>query len=281
MSRRNLSGRILAAIRRVRPNTTPSELLALLGVLAAATALLAFVALAGEVLEGETRSFDRALLLALRNPADLSDPIGPRWLEEVARDVTALGSTVILSYATLASVGYLALSRRRSAAWPVLAAVAGGTLLSSLLKLGFDRPRPDLVPHAVEVYTASFPSGHAMLSAVTWLTLGALMMRVEPRRRVKAYVMAMAVLTTLMVGASRVYLGVHWPTDVLAGWCLGAAWALLCWLVALWLQGRGRVERDAPEAMAPGSGGATPPAPAGEDPRPRRPGTPPLPARRS
>jgi undecaprenyl-diphosphatase len=115
-------------------------------------------------------------------------------------------------------------------------------LLSTLLKLGFERPRPDLVPHAVVVYTASFPSGHAMLSAVTWLTLGALLMRVEPRRRVKAYVLALAVLTTLLVGASRIYLGVHWPTDVLAGWCIGAAWALMCWLAALWLQRRGRVE---------------------------------------
>jgi len=134
------------------------------------------------------------------------------------------------------------LSRRRAAALLVLVAVAGGMLLSTLLKLGFERPRPDLVPHAVEVYTASFPSGHAMLSAVTWLTLGALLMRVEPRRRVKAFVLAMAVLTTLLVGASRIYLGVHWPTDVLAGWCIGAAWALICWLAALWLQRRGRVE---------------------------------------
>jgi undecaprenyl-diphosphatase len=194
------------------------------------------------VIEGETRAMDRGLLLALRDPADPSDPIGPRWLEEVARDVTALGSTAILTFATAAVAGYLVLSRRRAAALLVLVAVAGGTLLSTLLKLGFERPRPDLVPHAVEVYTASFPSGHAMLSAVTWLTLGALLMRVEPRRRVKAYVLAMAVLTTLLVGASRIYLGVHWPTDVLAGWCIGAAWALICWLAALWLQRRGRVE---------------------------------------
>ncbi len=242
---------LFAGIRRVRPAAaTPRELLFLLGLLAVAAALFGFVELAGEVMEGETTGFDRAVLLALRNPADLSDPIGPRWLEEVARDITALGSTAVLTLVTLAATGFLALSGRRGAALLVIGATGGGALLSSLLKLGFERPRPDLVPHAVAVYTASFPSGHAMLSAVTWLTLGALLMRIEPHRRVKGYVLAVAVLTTLLVGISRVYLGVHWPTDVLAGWCLGAAWALLCWLLALWLQRRGRVEADAPAAAA-------------------------------
>ena len=155
----------------------------LIGLLAVAAALLAFVGLAGEVLEGDTRAFDRAILLALRNPADPSDPIGPRWLEEVARDVTSLGGNAILTAFTLAVVGFLALTEKRAAAALVAAAVGGGTALSSLLKLGFARPRPDLVPHAVEVYTASFPSGHAMLSAVTYLTLGALL---DPRPATQA-----------------------------------------------------------------------------------------------
>ncbi|WP_426959868.1 phosphatase PAP2 family protein [Muricoccus radiodurans] len=118
-------------------------------------------------------------------------------------------------------------------------------IASSLLKIGYDRPRPDLVPHAVEVYTASFPSGHAMLSAVTYLTLGALLMRVQPSRRVRSFVLGMAILTTLMVGISRVYLGVHWPTDVMAGWCFGAGWAVICSMAALlWIRrraGRGRM----------------------------------------
>jgi undecaprenyl-diphosphatase len=217
----------------------------LIGLLAVAAALLTFAGLAGEVLEGDTRAFDRTILLALRDPADLSDPIGPRWLEEVARDVTSLGGTAILTAFTLAVVGFLALAGKRAAAVLVAVSVGGGTALSSLLKVGFARPRPDLVPHAVEVYTASFPSGHAMLSAVTYLTLGALLIRVQPRRRVKVYIFALAVSTTLLVGASRVYLGVHWPTDVLAGWCVGAAWALLCWLVALRLQRTGQVETAA------------------------------------
>jgi undecaprenyl-diphosphatase len=115
-------------------------------------------------------------------------------------------------------------------------------LLSTVLKMGFERPRPDLVPHATRVYTASFPSGHAMLSAVTYLTLGALLARVQPNRRLKAYLIGLALCITLLVGASRVYLGVHWPSDVLAGWCGGAAWAALCWFIALQLQRQGQVE---------------------------------------
>jgi undecaprenyl-diphosphatase len=131
---------------------------------------------------------------------------------------------------------------KRQAAFFLLVAVGGGMLLSAGLKMGFERARPDLVPHHTRVYTASFPSGHAMLSAVVYLTLAALLARVQSERRVKTMIIVLAVLLTLLVGMSRVYLGVHWPTDVLAGWCGGAAWASLCWFVALQLQRRGRVE---------------------------------------
>jgi undecaprenyl-diphosphatase len=214
----------------------------LLAILAAALAALAFVALAGVVMEGEALAPDRRILLALRSPSDLARPIGPSWLPEAARDVTGLGSYAVLGLATFSVTGFLLLVRKRAAAALVAASVAGGVLLSALLKLAFQRPRPDLVPHAVEVFTASFPSQHATLSAVVYLTLGALLMRVQPNWPVKLYVMAVAVAVALLVGASRVYLGVHWPTDVLAGWCLGAAWARACWLAALWLQRRGAVE---------------------------------------
>lgn len=113
------------------------------------------------------------------------------------------------------------------------------------LKMGFDRVRPDLVPHGSFVYTASFPSGHALMSAVTYLTLGALLASVHSPARVKAYFLAVAMVLTLLVGVSRVYLGVHWPTDVAAGWSVGAAWALMSWLLMRWLQKRGGVERPA------------------------------------
>jgi undecaprenyl-diphosphatase len=205
-----------------------------------------FIELADEVGEGSTHALDTRLLLSLRNPADLSDPIGPGWLQESARDITGLGGHVILGLITLATIAYLAMTRRRGAALLVAASIGGGMVVSALLKLGFERPRPDLVPHAAQVYTASFPSGHAMLSAVTFLTLGALLARVHKPRRVKLFFLSLAFALTILVGASRVYLGVHWPSDVLAGWCVGAAWAGLCWYAALILQRRGQVETEAP-----------------------------------
>ncbi|HEY2920116.1 MAG TPA: phosphatase PAP2 family protein [Candidatus Binatia bacterium] len=193
----------------------------MISVLVVAGGVLLFAELM-EMVQGETRAFDRAVLLAFRNPMDLANPIGPRWLEIVFRDMTSLGGAAVL----------------------VLASVMGGVLLSGILKLGVDRPRPDLVPHLVEEYTASFPSGHAMLSAVVYLTLGGLLSRVEGPRRIKIYVLSVSVILTFLIGLSRIYLGVHWPTDVLAGWCAGATWAVLCWRVALALQRRGEIERD-------------------------------------
>ncbi len=224
-----------------------NETVPLLSLAAVAFFAWAFIKIASEVIEGDTTTFDRTILLALREAQNPADPIGPSWLEEAARDITALGGHVILTIVTLATLAYLLMTRRRAAALLVLASIGGGLLVSTLLKLGFERPRPDLVPHGTRVYTASFPSGHAMLSAVTYLTLGALLARVQARRREKAYVLSLALLLTLLVGLSRIYLGVHWPTDVLAGWCVGAAWATLCWLVALWLQRRGKVEADTPD----------------------------------
>jgi undecaprenyl-diphosphatase len=213
----------------------------------AAGGLLLFVELSGDVLEGDTRTFDETILLAFRNPADPSDPIGPGWVEEMMRDVTALGSTVVLTFVSLGVAGFLHMTGKRGAALLVIAAVIGGSLLSSGLKIGFERARPDLVPHGAAVYTKSFPSGHSFLSAVVYLTLGALLARVQPKRRLKIYLLGLAALLTVAIGLSRVYLGVHWPTDVLAGWTVGATWALLCWLVALWLQSRGTVEEDKSE----------------------------------
>lgn len=210
----------------------------------------AFVELAGDVLEGDTRTFDSTILLALRNPQNLADPLGPGWLEEAARDITGLGGYAILSLLTIATLFYLLMVGKRATALLVLVAIVGGTLLSNGLKLGFERPRPDLVPHATQVYTASFPSGHAMLSAVTFLTLGALLARSERSRRISAFIMSLAIVVTLLVGMSRVYLGVHWPSDVLAGWSIGAAWASLCWFVALQLQRRGQMEKPG-ESFAP------------------------------
>jgi undecaprenyl-diphosphatase len=220
-----------------------AELALLATIFVLAGGIWSFVSIAEEVHEGETDRFDRAVILWLRNPADLSDPLGPRWFEEMVRDVTALGSNVVLAFVTASVIGFLALIHKRGAALLVLVSVLGGSLLGDILKLIFARPRPDLVPHGAEVYTMSFPSNHAMGAAVTYLTLGALLARLQVSRRVKGYFLAISVVLTVAVGLSRVYLGVHWPTDVLAGWSVGAAWAMTVWLVALWLQRRGKVER--------------------------------------
>ncbi len=216
----------------------------LLASLTAAAAIWAFIELADEVVEGSTHALDRALLLAMRSETDPADPLGPAWLEEMMRDFTALGGVGVLTLLTAGAVGYLVLTDKWRAALAVALSVAGGILLSTLIKMGFDRPRPDLVSHGSHVYTASFPSGHSMMAAVVYLTLGALLARVRPHKRVKAYILSCAVVLTVLVGISRVYLGVHWPTDVLAGWAVGAAWALLCWVITVWLQSRGKVETE-------------------------------------
>lgn len=214
----------------------------------AAGAAFAFLRLAGEIREGETHHFDETILLALRRPGDLAEPIGPAWLKQVMTDLTALGGFTVLGLLTLVSIFYLLMDGKRRAAILLAVSIGGGTVLSTLLKSGFDRPRPGLVTHMVEVHTLSFPSGHAMLSAVTYLTLGVLLARQSPRRAVKVYVVSVAVLLTLLVGCSRVYLGVHWPTDVVGGWCVGAAWALLCWQAAVILQRHGDTERPGESA---------------------------------
>jgi undecaprenyl-diphosphatase len=218
--------------------------LGLAGLLAlVATGVWIFAAIAEEMMEGETHAFDEYLLLALRAPGDPADPLGPRWVEELARDVTALGGTGVLTFLTLAAASFLWLQRRHGTALFVLASVGSGMILSSSAKLLFDRPRPDLVPHGSYVYTASFPSGHSLMAAVTYLTLAVLLARGFAEVRLKAYVIGLAVFVTLAVGVSRVYLGVHWPTDVAAGWAAGAAWALGCAALARYLSQRGAIER--------------------------------------
>jgi undecaprenyl-diphosphatase len=230
---------LAARVARIEP-------VVLLAIIVSAALLLAFAKLATAISQGGAPAFDEWLIVALRTPGDLADPIGPPWFEEMMRDFTAIGSTGVLTVTVLAVAGLLVMTRKGHAALFVLVSVAGGVLVSQTMKWAFARPRPDLVPHGAEVFTASFPSGHSMMSAVVYLTLGALLARTQPDRTVKAYILSIAVMLTVLVGTSRVYLGVHWPTDVLAGWTLGGLWALLCLAVMQWLQARGQVEDGYP-----------------------------------
>ena len=218
---------------------------AVLAGLALVAALIAVFVRITALVRGETAlEFDTAFLLGLRTPGDTGNPLGPPWLEEAARDLTALGSTSVLFLIVFGACCYLLLHRKWRTALFVALSIIGGTALSFFLKSGFNRPRPDLVAHQAEVFTSSFPSSHAMASAVTFLTLGALLARSESSLPLKAYLLGAAALLTLVVGASRVYLGVHWPTDVLAGWAAGAAWAVAVWVLARQLQRRRHIDEE-------------------------------------
>ncbi len=218
------------------------ELVVLLGSLVVVAGTWGFFRLASEVREGETRSLDARLIRGLRTAEDPSVPIGPPWMEEVGRDVTALGSVTVIVIVGLIVVGYLGLAGKYASMAFVFTATAGGFALASLLKGYYRRPRPEVVPHLMRVYNSSFPSGHSMMAAVVYLTLGALLARMTRRRRLRFYCLAVAGLLTTMVGVSRVFMGVHYPSDVLAGWTAGLVWATLCWLVGRRLQRRGQIE---------------------------------------
>ena len=229
-----MRSRVQAGLQKLKTHVAArdrTELLLLVGTLALLGIILVIVNLAGEVLEGDTLEFDKRMLAALRKADNPSQPIGPAWLELAAFDITALGGPTVLGMTVLAVVGFLLLhGMYRNAAFVFLASV-GGWMLNDLLKEVFARPRPQVVPHLRQVMSLSFPSGHALTSAAIFLTLGALLMRVAQSRLVKFYIMFIAMLTTLLVGLTRVYLGVHYPTDVLAGWLIGISWALFCWLL--------------------------------------------------
>jgi undecaprenyl-diphosphatase len=210
----------------------PPEIEILAAALAFAASSFAFLKLVDEMREGETQAVDRVILMALRAPGDLSDPIGPVWLETVCRDLTSLGGPAVLALVTALAIGRLCMDGRRASALSVAVAVAGGAAATAMLKLGFARPRPEVVSHLVDEASFSFPSGHATMATVVYLTLGVLLAGEQARPRIKLYVVGAALAVSVIVGLTRIYLGVHWPTDVLAGWCFGAAWALGCRIAA-------------------------------------------------
>jgi undecaprenyl-diphosphatase len=208
------------------------ELMFLLIGLGGCVLVFVFLALAGEVMEGETLAFDKKIVLGLRKADDPSQPIGPAWITGALMDLTALGGPTVLCLVVLAVVGFLVLQKRYRTGFLVFLTAASGETVGYAMKSLFARPRPTLVPHLREAFSSSFPSGHAMQSAIVYLTLGAMLMRIAEGRLTKIYCLAAAMILTCLVGVSRVYLGVHYPTDVLAGWIVGLFWASVCWLIA-------------------------------------------------
>lgn len=225
----------------------PFDIRLILGLLAL-LALLGFAILASVVAQRGAMGFDHALVTALRTDADLGVPRGPPWLTEAMIDVTALGGTTVLTLVTAIVAVLLLIARRARLALLVAVGVSAGAICGRALKALIGRARPDIVDHLVHETSLSFPSGHAMNSAIVYLTLAALLSRSQESRAVRAYLMMVAALLTLVIGVSRVYLGVHWPSDVIAGWSIGAVWALIMSMIATRLQWQHRLEQ--PESKA-------------------------------
>jgi undecaprenyl-diphosphatase len=187
-----------------------------------------FIALASEVVEKEFQSLDETGVRSFREPSNPAQPVGPSWLPETARDVTAMGSVFVLSVVTVLVTASFLLDRKAPQALAVGLAGGGGVVVSLLLKHAVQRPRPSVVPQLTEVLTSSFPSGHSMMSAAVYVTLAAVAAQFASRKSQRVFLIAAACFVSFLVGLSRIYLGVHYPTDVLAGWMAGGAWAILC-----------------------------------------------------
>lgn len=228
------------SLRRARA-LLPAESRVLVLVLGVVVSLWVFVALASTMASGRTQAFDEQILVALRRPENRALPIGPRWCQAMALEVTALGSGTVLLVLILLVGGYLAIERRFAMMSLVFVASFGGMILNTALKAVFARPRPAVVPPLALVGSSSFPSGHSMIAAVVYLTLGALLARTTTHPRLRLYYLGVALGLSIAIGLTRIYLGVHYPTDVLAGWSAGIAWALACELVAVRLQRQGVV----------------------------------------
>jgi len=204
----------------------------LLALLAIVLGTIGFLLIAGFVSSGSADNFDIRILKSFRYPGNLARPIGPAWLFEIMRDITSLGGSTIGSLITFFVIGYFILQKQYSMLFLVLTAVIGGAIIDVELKELFSRIRPQIIPSLIPEKSFGFPSGHSMMSTIIYLSLASLIARLQVRWRDKIYIISVAVFLSFMIGISRVYLGVHYPTDVLGGWSLGLAWAALCWFVA-------------------------------------------------
>lgn len=234
----------MSLLGKLRQSVIGREPLVFAALLAIVLFVWVVIKLSSEIREHEPIRLDDAILKSLRQSDDPHRLRGPAWVESVVRDVTALGGVVVLALVVCAVCGFLILIDHKHMMWLVLASTLGAVAINSTIKYVIDRPRPTVVPKLTDVRSESFPSGHSAMSAAVYLTLGGLLAQTVKQRRLKLYFMSVALLVTFLVGASRVALGVHYPSDVLAGWATGLAWSLLCWLAARYLQRRGAIEQE-------------------------------------
>ncbi len=208
---------------------------------------LIFILIANKVNEGKTKHFDLMILKSLRVQDNLHQPAGPEWVELAMRDITSLGGGTVVVIITIVVVGFLILQKNYNAMWLILLATIGGALVSLGLKELIGRERPPLIFHLVYVDSLSFPSGHSMISAVVYLTQAFLLARIRKKKSTRVYIITVALILTFLIGISRVYLGVHYPTDVLAGWSIGFAWAFLCWFIVWYIMERKTITKKQKE----------------------------------
>lgn len=225
------------------PNAA-SEIRIVFTILLMTLGLLVFLVITGVVVSGSTRHFDEMIVTAFRESGNVSRPKGPYALVGIMRDITSLGGATFVTLTTLIVAVYLLLQKKRRSLMLVLLATLGGGLLESVLKTLIARQRPGPLFQLMPEYSHSFPSGHSMMSAVVYLSLAVLLARIQKRRAIRIYVIIVALFLTFIIGVSRIYLGVHYPTDVLAGWSLGLAWASFVWFLSWKLELKDKKEEN-------------------------------------
>jgi undecaprenyl-diphosphatase len=207
--------------RRVRNIYAVVGIFIALGTLVAIVATYVFAEIAGKVREGETQVFDETVL---RYVETHHSP----FLDRAMLEITFLGTGLIVMTIVLVSGMFLWLTKHKHSALLLIVATAGGMLLNGLLKAGFDRPRPQVFEWAQHTVSSSFPSGHAMSAATVYMTVAYLAARLQRRRLSRILTLLAATIVVVLIAVSRLYLGVHYPSDVAAGITIGIAWAALC-----------------------------------------------------
>lgn len=232
----------LLSIKKTIAEYSSREIKILINLFILVAAVLIFSYVAKEVISGSTQHFDDWALNLLRSNENVKVPIGPAWLTLLLTDITALGGATVIFILTLLVVLYLYFQKNYELMCLVLFASVGGALLSIGLKELFSRERPPIIYHLLTVKSLSFPSGHAMMSSVIYLTLGAMLAKIQTIKNLKIYVLISSITLVFLIGISRIYLGVHYPSDVFAGWAVGLAWASFCWLTAQYFERKKRAK---------------------------------------